>query len=174
MTASSGSGSKRRRLSRFNPLHLAGWLFADMLLVLALVSLGDRADPLAAQSAAKPKPSPSTSASASPSPSPTPTGPRSLELKPVKIRVQAAAGDRSAMVAQIREATERYRGRQAALVLTFGDSPETSQGQAYADEINKALKKARPGMFGESVKRPFWQGSPTSGSAALEIYFYTR
>ncbi|MFF8590880.1 hypothetical protein ACF061_05470 [Streptomyces sp. NPDC015220] len=172
MTASSGSASERRRLSRFNPLHLAGWLFADMLLVLALVSLGDRADPLAAQSAAKPKPSPSTSAS--PSPSPTPPGPRSLELKPVKIRVQAAAGDRSAMVAQVRAATERYGDRQAALVLTFGESPETSQGQAYADEINKALKKARPDMFGKSVERPFWQGSPTSGSAALEIYFYTR
>ncbi|WP_246212993.1 hypothetical protein [Streptomyces abyssomicinicus] len=171
MTASSKAA---RRGRRFNPLHLAGWLFADMLLVLALVSMGDRADPLAAETAARPKPSASGQASASPSPSPTPTGPRSLELKPVKIRVVAAAGDRSAMVARLREATERHDGREAALILTFGEAPDTGQGQAYADEINKALEKARPDMFGEAVKRSFWQGSRSSGSAALEIYFYTR
>ena len=48
--------SPARRGFRFNPLHLAGWLFADMLLVLALVSMGDRGDPLAAQAAARPSP----------------------------------------------------------------------------------------------------------------------
>ncbi|MDH6226798.1 hypothetical protein [Streptomyces sp. MJP52] len=166
-----------RRARRFNPLHLAGWLFADMLLVLALVSMGDRADPLAAEAAAaRPSPSASASASASPSPSPSPTrtGPRSLELKPVKIRVVAAAGKQAAMVRQIREATERHEDREAALVLTFGEAPDTGQGQAYADEVNKALGKARPEMFGDAVRRPFWQGSRTSGSASLEIYFYTR
>jgi hypothetical protein len=162
-----------RKARRFNPLHLAGWLFADMLLVLALVSMGDRGDPLAAKATAA-KPKASASASPSPSESPTPTGPRSVELKSVDIQVKAARGDLDAMARQIRKATERYVGREAAMVLTFGEAPDTAEGQAYAAEINKALKKARPDMFGDSVKRPFWQGSPSSGSASLEIYFYTR
>ncbi|MFE2718508.1 hypothetical protein ACFXKI_42910 [Streptomyces mirabilis] len=163
-----------RRGFRFTPLHLAGWLFADMLLVLALVSMGDRGDPLAAQAAARPSPSSaSPSAKPSPEPSPTPSGPRSVERKPVKIRVAAAAGDTARMVKQLRTATARYKGRTAAFVLTFGQAPEPGAGQAYASRINASLRKARPHMFTDATTRDFWNGG-ASGTADLEIYFYTR
>ncbi|MGW0797107.1 hypothetical protein [Streptomyces sp. NPDC002692] len=159
---------------RFTPLHLAGWLFADMLLVLALVSMGDRSDPLAAQATAHPSPSHApSSVEPSPEPSPTPSGPRSVERKPVKISVTAAAGDTSWMVARLRAATTRYEGRTAAFVLTFGQAPEPGPGQAYANEINTALRKARPRMFADATTRDFWNGG-ASGTADLEIYFYTR
>ncbi|MFJ9130267.1 hypothetical protein ACIRJS_39905 [Streptomyces sp. NPDC102340] len=157
-----------RRGFRFNPVHLAGWLFADMLLVLALVSMGDRGDPLAA-TATRPTPG-ATSPS---SPKPTPTGARSVERKPVKIDVRAADGATDAMVTQLKEKTERYEGRTAAFVITFGNAPETTAGQAYAKEINKALKVAQPDMFRGATTRNFWSGGP-AGSADLEIYFFTR
>ncbi|MEU1853245.1 hypothetical protein ABZ499_29285 [Streptomyces sp. NPDC019990] len=163
-----------RRGFRFTPLHLAGWLFADMLLVLALVSMGDRGDPLAAQAATRPSPSASsTDAEPSPEPSPTPQGPRSVERKPVKVRVTAAVGDTARMVKRLRAATARYEGRVAAIVLTFGQAQEPSDGQAYAREINTSLRKARPDMFTGATTRDFWNSGST-GAADLEIYFYTR
>ncbi|MEH0424449.1 hypothetical protein [Streptomyces sp. B21-083] len=163
-----------RRGFRFTPLHLAGWLFADMLLVLAIVSMGDRGDPLAAQAAARPSPSTSSAdAGPSPEPSPTPSGPRSVERKPVKVQVTATVGDTARMVSQLRAATARYEGHAAAFVLTFGQAPEPSDGQAYAREINKSLRKARPDMFTDATTRDFWNGG-SAGSADLEIYFYTR
>ncbi|MEU1176876.1 hypothetical protein ABZ464_04370 [Streptomyces sp. NPDC005820] len=166
--------SPSRRGFRFTPLHLAGWLFADMLLVLALVSMGDRGDPLAAQAATRPSPSASAAdAEPSPEPSPTPQGPRSVERKPVKVHVTAAVGDTARMVKQLRAATARYEGRAAAFVLTFGQAVEPSDGQAYAREINKSLRKARPDMFTDATTRDFWNGG-SAGAADLEIYFYTR
>ncbi|NUV60421.1 hypothetical protein G6W55_12070 [Streptomyces sp. CAI-85] len=147
-----------------------------MLLVLALVSMGDRGDPLAAQAAAT-RPSPSASSTdasePSPEPSPTPQGPRSVERKPVKVHVTAAVGDTTQMVRQLRTATARYEGRAAAFVLTFGQAVEPSDGQAYAHEINKSLRKARPDMFTDATTRDFWNGG-SAGAADLEIYFYTR
>ncbi|MDX2592286.1 MULTISPECIES: hypothetical protein [Streptomyces] len=163
--------SPRKPSFRFNPLHLAGWLFADMLLVLALVSMGDRGDPLAAQAAAHP--SPSADGKPSPKPSPRPTGPRSVERKPVKLHVAALPGDTSRMVKELRAATARYKARDAAFVLTFGQAHEPTDGQAYARDINKSLHKARPDMFSDATTRDFWNGG-ASGAADLEIYFYTR
>ncbi|MEU1700163.1 hypothetical protein ABZ767_24840 [Streptomyces pseudogriseolus] len=142
-----------------------------MLLVLALVSMGDRGDPLAARADAKP--SKPAAVEPSPEPSPTPTGPRSVARKPVKVQLTATAGDTTRMVEELRAATTRYEGRQAAIVLTFGQASEPSDGQAYAREVNKALRKARPDMFTDATTRDFWNGGP-SGSADLEIYFYTR
>ncbi|MFF9063286.1 hypothetical protein ACF09K_32060 [Streptomyces sp. NPDC014882] len=163
--------SPLKRRFRFTPLHLAGWLFADMLLVLALVSMGDRGDPLAAQAAAKP--SKPAAVEPSPEPSRTPTGPRSVARKPVKIHLTAAVGDTALMVKQLRAATARYEEREAAFVLTFGQAPEPGDGQAYARKVNEALRKARPDMCTDATTRDFWSKGP-SGSADLEIYFYTR
>ncbi|WP_432055402.1 hypothetical protein [Streptomyces sp. bgisy022] len=142
-----------------------------MLLVLALVSMGDRGDPLAARAATDP----TTSADATPSsePSPTPTGPRSVARKPVRIHLTAAPGDNQRMVQQLRASTATYRGREAAFVLTFGQASEPGEGQAYAREVNEALRKARPDMFTDARTRDFWAGG-SSGAADLEIYFYTR
>ncbi|WP_411573106.1 hypothetical protein [Streptomyces sp. WAC 01420] len=166
-----------RRRFRFAPLHLAGWLFADMLLVLALVSMGDRGDPLGSRAGAEPSASPAATRppkpKPKPSPVPTPTGPRSVARKPVTVRLAAAAGDTPRMVEQLRAATTRYEGRDAAFVLTFGQAPEPGAGQAYAREVNEALREARPEMFTDATTRDFWNGGP-SGSADLEIYFYTR
>ncbi|MFD5798169.1 hypothetical protein ACFWIO_32525 [Streptomyces diastatochromogenes] len=156
---------------RFQPLHLAGWLFADLLLVLALVAMGDQGDPLAAQAHA-PSASPSASASAGPG-KPRHKGPRAVLRKPVKIAVDAAPGDKEAIVRGLREATERYEGRQAAFVLTFGRHTDPGAGGDYAHDVNALLVKARPEMFRGATTRDFWKGGASTGHADLEIYFYT-
>ncbi|MEU9589291.1 hypothetical protein ACGF7W_07790 [Streptomyces sp. NPDC048219] len=96
-----------------------------------------------------------------------------MARKPVKIHLAAAVGETTRMVEELRDATTRYEGREAAFVLTFGQALEPGDGQAYAREVNKALRKARPDMFTDATTRDFWNGGP-SGSADLEIYFYTR
>lgn len=143
-----------------------------MLLVLALVSMGDSADPQAAE-ASRPTPAPTVSASADTAPKPSPTGQRSVEREPVKLSVRAGDGETARMIDQLHAATELYKGRQAAFVLTFGHAPKPVEGQAYAREINKALRKARPNMFADATTRDFWNGGPV-GAADLEIYFYTQ
>ncbi|TXL85877.1 hypothetical protein EW053_29330 [Streptomyces sp. IB2014 016-6] len=145
---------------------LAGWLFADLVLVLALVSMADRPDPLAARPAAGPS---SGSPSPSPSPTPSPVGPRSVELKPQQIRVKGGAS--KDIVAQINKGTKKWPGRTAALVLTFGGS---QGGTEYAHRVNSLLSKARPEMFSKKTATDDFHdlGEP-SNTAIIRIYFYT-
>ncbi|MGX1886008.1 hypothetical protein [Streptomyces sp. NPDC055287] len=157
------------RAPRFNPLHLAGWLFADMLLVLALVAMGDEGDPLAAEAAVKPS---ASSSAPKPSKPPKHTGPRAVTKKPVKVSIEAASGDRRRIEQRLRAVTAAYKDRQAAFVLTFGRHPDPGPGGDYAHEVNSLLKKARPEMFKGATTRDFWKGG-ASGHADIEIYFYT-
>ncbi|MFE4491809.1 hypothetical protein ACFRKD_05015 [Streptomyces niveus] len=156
-----------RRGGRPGVVMLAGWLFADLVLVLALVSMADRPDPLAARPAGKP--SPSASPSASPSPTRSPAGPRSVELKPQQIKVKG--GDTKDIVAQINKGTKKWPGRTAALVLTFGGS---QGGTEYAHRVNSLLSEARPEMFSKKTATDDFHdlGEPAN-SAIIRIYFYT-
>ncbi|WP_234443384.1 hypothetical protein [Streptomyces sp. NRRL B-24484] len=156
-------------------LGMAGWLFADMLLVLALVAMGDQGDPVAAERAVHPSlpasPHPGASTGGPASPSPTGNGPRGVEHDPVTVRV---SGDEAAATEQIRAATEAYRGRQAAVVLTFGSNRDPGLGQAYAHTVNGLLPQARPEMFAATTTRDFISLEDNPRHASLEIYFYTR
>ncbi|AUH42078.1 hypothetical protein [Streptomyces sp. CMB-StM0423] len=159
-----------RRSGRLHPLHLAGWLFADVLLVLALIAMGDQGDPAAAR---QPAPGASSPGAESPKPSPSPSGPRAVERKPVKIALEADSSDRTRIVQQLRKATAKYEGRQAAIVLTFGHHQDAGAGVAYAGRINSLLGEARPRMFRGATTRDFVLLRGGGGRADLEIYFYT-
>ncbi|MCX5051830.1 MULTISPECIES: hypothetical protein [unclassified Streptomyces] len=161
------SARPRRRIRRPGVVVLAGWLFADLLLVLALVSMADRPDPLAA---VKPRPSASASASASPSPSPSPTGPQGVSRSPVKFKVHGT--DKGDLQRQLRSATARWKGRTAALVLTFGGG---NGGTEYAHHVNSLLTKARPGMFGGRMATDdFLNLGEAANTAIVRVYFYTQ
>ncbi|MFE2914682.1 hypothetical protein [Kitasatospora indigofera] len=173
------SGRFRRPATGSRTLHLAGWLFADMLLVLALIAMGDQGDPIAAEQAAVKAARLSTvpsagSASPSASPSPVSTGPRGVEHDPVTVDVAGDGADAAGLAAQIRGATERYAGRQAAVVLTFGSNRDPGAGQAYAHAVNGLLAQARPEMFQGATTRDFISLADNPRHASLEIYFYTR
>ena len=70
--------------------------------------------------------------------------------------------------------TDRYRGRTAAIVLTFGRNRDPGQGKAYAHAVNAQLDRARPEMFRDTTTRDFIDLGGSGGHADLEIYFYTR
>jgi hypothetical protein len=145
---------------------LAGWLFADLLLVLALVSMADRPDPLAA---ARPKPTTGATHS-TPSPSPTPTGPQGVSRSPVKFTVHGT--DKGSLERQIRSGTAKWKGRTAALVLTFGGG---HGGTVYAHRVNGVLTKARPEMFGKRMATDdFLDLGAAEDTATVRVYFYTR
>jgi hypothetical protein len=153
---------------------LVGWLFADLVLIIALVAFGtQKGDPeLLAQS----RESARKGSSASPRPSPKPSrpsGPRSVEKSSVKIGVGGSprGGGAERMVRQIRDRTKRWDGREAAMVLTFGGG---QAGSDYAHSVNRLLHRARPKMFVKPTTRDFHDLGGPVGRARLEIYFYTR
>ncbi|WP_328970147.1 hypothetical protein [Streptomyces sp. NBC_00239] len=160
----------RRPALRFNPLHLAGWLFADMLLVLALVAMGDQGDPVRAAEAAKHVKS---GASPSAQPKPKPKGPRAVVRTAKEFTLDVDAGDTDRAVRQLRAKTAKWQGRKAAFVLTFGRSPDVGGGVEYARRINSLLVKARPDMFTGATTRDFFVQGASGGHADIEIYFYT-
>ncbi|MFE0130320.1 hypothetical protein ACFWY6_01800 [Streptomyces sp. NPDC059037] len=150
------------RRGRAGVVVLAGWLFADLLLVLALVSMADRPDPLAN----RPKPSPSDT---KPKPKPSATGPRSVELEPEEFGVKGT--DKGDLTAQIRKNTGKWAGREAALVLTFGGD---HSGEAYAHRVNSLLGKGRPDMFTKKTATDdFHKLSDPAQTAKVRVYFYT-
>lgn len=149
-----------RRSGRLGHVALAGWLFADLLLVLALVALSDRPDPLAAR---KPSVSPSQSASH------RPAGPRSVDRNWKKFTV--AGTDDADLIRQIRAATAPWSTRSAALVQSFGGG---TGGTDYAHRVNSLLNRARPAMFppGTAVD-DFLDLGETPSTAIVRVYFYT-
>ncbi|MFF8640810.1 hypothetical protein [Streptomyces sp. NPDC015345] len=152
----------RGRGKRLGVVALAGWLFADLLLVLALVSMADRPDP---QADDRPKPSPSKGGS----PSPTPTGPRSVDRHPEEFKVSGR--DKGDLVSQIAKGTRKWSGRTAALVLTFGGGPN---GTVYAHRVNGLLGKGRPDMFTKKTATDdFHNLGKRPETAVVRVYFYT-
>ncbi|MFH9072627.1 hypothetical protein [Streptomyces alboflavus] len=149
--------------SRVAGVVLAGWLFADLLLVLALVSMADRPDPLAA------RPKPSNSADGTKSPKPKPTGPRSVERTPEEFEVKGT--DKDALVAQIGRSTKKWQGRTAALVLTFGGG---QSGTTYAHRVNSLLGEGRPEMFTrKTATDDFHDLGNDPSTAVVRVYFFT-
>ncbi|MBY8340737.1 hypothetical protein LXH13_30590 [Streptomyces spinosirectus] len=156
----------QRRTRRPGVVVLAGWLFADLLLVLALVSMADRPDPLADP----PKPSPAPSTSAPTKPHPSPTGPQGVSRSPIKFKVHGT--DKGSLQRQLRSATAKWKGRTAALVLTFGGG---QGGTVYAHRVNGQLSKARPDMFGKRMATDdFLDLSASANTAVVRVYFYTQ
>ncbi|MDT0443987.1 hypothetical protein [Streptomyces johnsoniae] len=160
-------GRPRRPRRRIGLMALAGWLFADLLLVLALVSMSGQEDPLAA-------PEPTPTGPAEPTEEPTeppeePDIPRGVEQEPVMFDVEGR--DTGWLREQIAAATEEWAGQEAAFVLTFGG---TLNGTGYARLVNDQLHEARPDMFAEEITaEDFLQVNEPANTARLWVYFYT-
>ncbi|MFD6431982.1 hypothetical protein [Streptomyces venezuelae] len=160
---SRGRTERRRRAGRPGVVVLAGWLFADLLLVLALVSMADRPDPKADD---RPTPEPSKTEATEP---PTPTGPRAVDRHPQEFEV--AGRNKGDLVKQIAKDTRKWSGREAALVLTFGGS---SNGTVYAHRVNGLLGKARPEMFTKKTATDDYHNlGERAETAVVRVYFYT-
>ncbi|MFB7613644.1 hypothetical protein [Kitasatospora sp. NPDC056181] len=182
------------------PRHLAGWLFADLFLVLMLVAFGattpDGPDDSAAGAAESVAPSVSASVSASASgsltnsgsPSSRPTSP-GLDPRSVTVTVVVGSGplqsgklsDDAArtVLADVAAAVEKDDARRGVgLVFTSGLAPTAGQGpaQQLASAVNTMLQSQFKSAFcGQSdqqvVLRDAWRYAPTADSIRVELFF---
>jgi hypothetical protein len=159
---------------------LAGWVFADSLLALAVVFL-------ATQKGAVPV------EVVSPPPTTEPPRPSAVDSRYICFRVvanpdllTAAASPapedelgRIAQQVQSRLAEPDLKGRRAGIVLTFGVANSPGPGTARADAFDQAILPRFPGAFRQPdsslvVSRAFWGGNPTQahpdGSIEVNIY----
>lgn len=161
---------------------LAGWVFADLLLALVVISIG--------VNAALPQPTP---APPPPPPPPSPTKEAAPPAKAVSVhqspycrafRVDLTGVERKdprahEQVAQrIRTEFGGLHGARAAFVLTFGTAGSIGQAQQLAVEVNKVIAGAYgspvlPELFGSAATRAYGyeHNSPNlQGKVWIEVF----
>lgn len=160
--------SRRGRL--FTVESIAGWIFADLLLVLFLVGLGS------AKAYTPPEP---------PKPEPKQAPIVGMRTHPALVRVHVNGArlgtgtalsqpQQQAVCRAVRSELAPVRGERAALVLIFGGAPDVSTGQNVARAIGRQLRCANNHVFaGKVPTRAFWDGSLPLGKARLEIFLFT-
>jgi len=175
----------------------AGWLFADLLLVLSIVTLGAatvpddvpmaelQAVPVGVVQPAPPSrspfPGPSPRATPAPTSTPTPLRAKGIDRTPTKLRFAVTTGRLVARDARelrrvrrvLAAGTARLRGRRAALVLTFGCDPDSRIGSTMSATVNSQLRAVDADLFGDTVTRSFMDDS-CSGTVRMEIYPFAR
>ncbi|MER6025689.1 hypothetical protein [Streptomyces sp. NPDC001851] len=141
---------------------LAGWLFADLLLLLLVIALGSL--PREHRTGATPKPG----TPSSPPPSTQPAE-RGLVLKPCSftVRTGSAGSVRKQFGAQLRGAG--VADRTAGFVLSFGTAPDPGPGQEAADRVNSMITGGFS-HFKHAPKRGYWKGGP-SGKVRIDVFF---
>lgn len=166
------SDRNARRGRLFSVESIAGWVFADLLLVLFLVGLGSAI----AYTPPKPEPKPKEE---KPKILGMKTQPAVVNLtvpadgltSGAKLSAQQARGLCRALHASTRE----LAGEKSALVLIFGGASEVSPGQNVARAIGSQLSCAAPTVFARKVPtRAFWDGSLPLGQARLEVFLFLQ
>jgi hypothetical protein len=143
---------------------LAGWLFADLFLVLFLIGLASI--PLRS---ATPKPHPPRP---HPTVKPTPTPPRVLDRTPVSFLVdvpptefqnQATEGAaKSQLLGALNQKLDQLhlQGKQAGFVLVFASGPQSGIDQAVATANSVVnIVRTRDSTFSEASGLGYWSGS---------------
>ncbi|MEU1529606.1 hypothetical protein [Streptomyces fagopyri] len=191
-----------RRSRRATVPYLAGWLFADVLLVIVLVVLGGERTPHQEAFARDPSPVPAPTPSARRSPSPEPTAtptptprarPGGLDPATRSITVHTdadalVAGSKAAradLEHQVTDGIERFKGRTAAFVMVFGTvhgaggAVDSGRSDAYATAVARLLPRTEPAFFppySEKIIRGYHDssGDISSGTARIELFFLLR
>lgn len=182
---------RRSRLLPFDPMGLVGWVFADLLLAIAIVFIATQpGDPFAGAG-----PDPTTTTTTTTSTTTTTTTTSTLpEVEPGVdtqyrcIRIQADPGrldlqpgpGREAYGNELRDqlagqlSTQGLDGRQAGIVLLFGTAENSGVGRDYASQFDALVLDRLPETFGGSARRAFWGGGPTEGAptGSIELNIY--
>ncbi|MFJ9931739.1 hypothetical protein ACIRSJ_01330 [Streptomyces virginiae] len=175
--------------------YLAGWLFADLLLVIVLVVLGSEMP--AADPHPDPEPTATATATATPDPSRSPSPTRSDTSRPggldpvtvsIGIRLDPDAliagrpSETAELTRQVTQEIKRYEGRTAAFVMVFGTvrtsggSVDTGRSDEYATAVARQLPQAAPRFFppySEKIIRGYHDSGSAiaSGTARIELFF---
>ncbi|THV43281.1 hypothetical protein [Glycomyces buryatensis] len=165
-------------------MSLAGWLFADLALLLFIITVAVAADfpfdtaDASTESVESPSPTPSEE------PSPSPTAEPGVESEPHVFYVDTDAdgiisGDDKAedgLTGKLRDDFEELvdQGYTVGFALTFGGAAEPGYGGDLAEAANKVLRKAFPELFGDAPTRHFWtvsgKGDIKEGTLQIELY----
>jgi hypothetical protein len=183
---------RHRRRTRPDLLGIVGWVFADLLLGLAIVFLATQpGDPTAVERADALKHSSEPTTTTSPSATTTEaTTTTTTALPPgvdsenacFRIDVDPQALERddylAAVTDQLRQRLDEagLENRQAGIVLAFGVAQDPREGKAIAEALNGVILDRLPGNFGGAARRAFWDGQPGQnprGSVMVNVYAIT-
>jgi len=191
--------SRRRRRRESDLLGLVGWVFADLLLALAIIFIATQpGDPLAAeQLRASAEPTSTTTSSTSTTTTipttTTTTLPPGVDSEFVCFVVRTDEGllqgppspERDAHLEDLRAQTidglERVGAldRRAGIVLSFGVANDGLAGTAIAKAYNESVLALVPEVFSApdgsvTANRAFWDGSPKpdrpTGAVMVNVY----
>lgn len=166
-------GSRRSRI----PL-LAGWLFADLCLVIFVVSLASvPSSPAAAKAHAR-------HSTVNPHPA-RPPQPQVLERTPADFYIGIAPDDFGSgeaneqadgeLLNELNQelATLHMQGRKAGFVLIFASGPSDGISQAIdsADAVIRLIRSQDSAVFGEVTGEGLWNGQG-SNNFHFQIFFY--
>ncbi|GAA5050010.1 hypothetical protein HNP84_004161 [Thermocatellispora tengchongensis] len=166
-----------RRRGFGSPIALAGWLFADLFLVLLVTSLGSQGvmEPM-------PEPTPSPSPTASPTRSDCPT---SYELEGRRLTIRGISfrglrerdpATRARLLAQVDAEVRRagMRGRQGGLIYAYGLAPNAQRVAARDAALAAArmIKDGRPATFGRAeIENLNYETGGLTDRLYLDVYF---
>lgn len=161
--------SKRRGRNLLRPEALAGWVFADLLIVLFIVGLGSSSPPEI--------PDPAVVEEEMPKIVGMRQDPEVLTINydaGTLIGSGSSSADEAKLVCErITEAASPLRGQRAALALIFGGGQDIGVALESAVRIADQLPCADPALFTGTTARDFWDGALPKGSARLEIFLFT-
>lgn len=186
-------GRRRRDIDALRVPMLAGWLFADLFLVLFIVAFSSQpAVPVptptrSATHSASPSPSPTPSHTPTPTPTPSPVG---LDQNPYNptIDVSPSAVDnpatKAAAVKQLISDLNNWLsghhllGRTAGFVIVFatsvtGAGDPVNEAYSVANSVLPVLRKQDAAMFGRTSGEGLWGGS-AGDDFHFQIFFFTK
>lgn len=183
MRTNSSRGSGRSNNGGQALFGSTGWLFADLMLALAMAFLV--ANTVGLPTLPKPKPTVRPTPTPTPTPTATPTPTPALDLRPVHVVLQVdwagllsnSPTARAAVRSQIRHVAA-LDGRHAGLVLAFGGDNDnnTTRALAVASKVDSVLAGLGSSgyVFQSTVYRSFIGLADPPGVVEVDIYVFKR
>lgn len=161
---------RRRRRRAGSGMHgAAGWLFAELAMILFLVAVGSQ-EPAAVPDAAAPPPAPSPA---------EPPNPQGLKLETQKFAL-STAGDNGAVLTRFRETLDRTVGANAnvGLIMLFGNGSRSGQPVIQGTQLSKrvrdiVLPAGIPQLKSTIDIRCYFGSDGTPGDVTVELFLLT-
>jgi hypothetical protein len=178
--------NRRRTLDHLRFPLLAGWLFADLFVVLFIISLASGASTPPSHRAVPPRPTATPAAKATPSPKPkqslkpTPSQSGVLQNTPTVINVPVSPAELQELYADPGNDSQLVNGllglmtsgekaERAGFVQLFLPGTDSGEATTIATEIVGDLPRQDPAMFAGAVTQGLWHGD--SSTAEFQIFF---
>lgn len=170
---------RRQRLRTQDVAMLGGWLFADLLLALAIIFLANSNAGIKLAVAVSPTPTPTIAPTPTPLPKITTVDPNPAKLTiPINpdLLVNGDPTEQNTFKDQMHQKMPQSdTQRSAALVLIFGDGPDQGLDSQISKQVELILRSSTQDQSifnSRTVYRDFIDLGGSLGNVDLEIYFY--